>query len=165
MTTNNNRFPILRHKLVSDKTEENEQKQFEKQIFFLMVAIYCQKFHATKGNKTSAFGLDIPEDIQSWISNNKRIAAYQLCPECYLLIQKAFKHTDRCPHSTYKTFCHECPTPCYSKEELKKILPIMRYSGKNIVKKHPLYALRFVRNLIHHKRKTKKYLRKHGGVE
>ena len=107
------RFPILRKELHIDKDEEREKKKFEKQIFFLMTALYCQNCHPSEKNKFPVLNLDFSESIQTCISEEKRVSKYRLCSDCYELIENAFRHTENCPHSSYKTFCHECPTPCY----------------------------------------------------
>ncbi|NLI72500.1 MAG: nitrous oxide-stimulated promoter family protein [Bacteroidales bacterium] len=159
-------FPNLRKKLVVDKKEEKAKKKFEKQIFFLMAAMYCQDHHAAESEKVPIAKLEFPEEIQDWISKEKRITHYRLCANCYELIDKAFQHTERCPHSTYKTFCHECPTMCYRKEDQEKMLPIMRYSGKKIMWKHPMYTWRFIKNLLKNKNKIKNMTREENkGVE
>lgn len=158
------RFPILRKELHIDENKERECKEFEKRIFFLMAAVYCRDNHAAKENKVTAADLDFPEDIHNWLLRNKRRANYKLCPECYELIQNAFRHTEKCPHSYYKTFCHECPTPCYRKEEQAKMLPIMHHSGKRLIKEHPIYALNFARNLIKNKSLIRKHTKSNGGI-
>jgi len=160
MTKDCKRFPILRKELPINKDEERKKKTFEKQIFFLMVAVYCQNCHTAKKIKFTVLNLDFPENIQTWISEEKRVSKYRLCPDCYELIENAFRHTENCPHSSYKTFCHECPTPCYREEEQAKMLPIMHYSGKRIIRAHPIYALRFFGNLIRNKIRIKKHMRK-----
>jgi hypothetical protein len=163
MKDRNKRFPILRKELHIDENKEREYKEFEKRIFLLMTAVYCRDCHTAKENKVSVADLDFSADIQNRFLNKKRISNYKLCPECYELIKNAFRHTEKCPHSYYKTFCHECPTPCYRKEEQAKMLPIMHYSGKRIIKEHPIYALRFASNLIKNKILIREYTKSYGG--
>ena len=78
-------FPILWKELTIDKKKEQEKKTFEKQIFFLMAAIYCQDHHLVE-HKISVPDLVFPADIQIWLSEKRRVAHYQLCSDCYDLI-------------------------------------------------------------------------------
>lgn len=104
MTKDCKRFPILRKELPINKDEERKKKTFEKQIFFLMAAVYCQNCHTAKKIKFTVLNLDFPENIQTWISEEKRVSKYRLCPDCYELIENAFRHTENCPPAVIKLF-------------------------------------------------------------
>lgn len=149
-------FPVLRKQIIIDEATEKKKKTLEKQVFFLMAAIYCQDFHEFIKPKTAASELEFSQEIEAWLRRNRRMSNYQLCHDCYKRIQKSFQHTQKCPHSVYKTFCHECPTMCYREEDQKNMLPIMHYSSKKLIKKHPIYAFRFVKNLLANKSIIKK---------
>ena len=150
-------FPILRKELIIDKLEEEKKKELEKQIFFLMAGIYCQDVHSFAETKVSALDIGYDEKTNSWLLQNRHFAKYQFCPECIELVKTVFIHTQRCPHSVYKTFYHECPTMCYPKEIKEKISLIMRHSRKKLIKKHPVYSFRFLVKLINNKNKIKKF--------
>lgn len=146
-------FPILKGKIPIDTEEELAKKLFEKKIFLLMVAIYCKaKKCKCDDEKKDLSSYKFEDDIDKWITKNKHIAKYKIGEHCYKIIQNTFKHTNRCPHSFYKTFCHNCPTKCYTCCELEDINPIMAYSGKRILFKHPIMGIRFVINVIRAKR-------------
>jgi hypothetical protein len=51
-----------------------------------------------------------------------------LCEECYSLIKYSFDRLNECPHDI-KPRCRTCPTPCYEKNEWKKLAKLMKYSG------------------------------------
>jgi hypothetical protein len=51
-----------------------------------------------------------------------------LCTSCIKLIDYSFDRLSECPHNP-KPRCRTCKTPCYSKEEWKKVPKLMRYSG------------------------------------
>ena len=69
------------------------------------------------------------------------------------------RQIERCPHSFYKTFCHQCPTTCYKSEDLEHIEPIMKYAGRKIMMKHPLIGTRFVINLLMAKKTINNYIK------
>ena len=52
----------------------------------------------------------------------------ELCEECKNLLQYSFDRLIECPHDI-KPRCRTCPTPCYEKQEWKKVAKLMRYSG------------------------------------
>ena len=52
----------------------------------------------------------------------------ELCEECKNLLQYSFDRLIECPHEI-KPRCRTCPTPCYEKQEWKKVAKLMRYSG------------------------------------
>ncbi len=51
-----------------------------------------------------------------------------LCDECYSLLKYSFDRLNECPHEI-KPRCRTCPSPCYEKNEWKKLAKLMRYSG------------------------------------
>ncbi|MFR7871750.1 MAG: nitrous oxide-stimulated promoter family protein [Fenollaria timonensis] len=142
-------FPILKNKIPIDKDKEAAKKLFEKKIFLLMAAIYCEDM--ISGSKKSISKYKFEENIDEFILNRPKLWKYKINDTCYELIMKAFRHTERCPHSFYKTFCHQCPTTCYKLTDLEQIEPIMKYAGRKIILKHPIMGLKFVINLIRSK--------------
>jgi hypothetical protein len=51
-----------------------------------------------------------------------------LCDECNELINYSFNRLNECPHDI-KPRCRTCPSPCYEKQEWKKLSKLMKYSG------------------------------------
>ena len=61
--------------------------------------------------------------------NNKKInIELELCEDCIKLIHYSFDRLIECPYDP-KPRCRTCPTPCYSKDEWKKVAKLMKYSG------------------------------------
>ena len=139
-------FPILKNKIPIDKDQEAAKKLFEKKIFLLMTAIYCEDM--ISGSKKSISKYKFEEDIDEFILNRPKLWKYKINDTYYELVMKAFRHAERCPHSFYKTFCHQCPTTCYKLTDLEQIEPIMKYAGRKIMMKHPIMGLKFVINLL-----------------
>jgi len=52
----------------------------------------------------------------------------ELCDECIELINYSFDRLTECPHDP-KPRCRKCKTPCYEKQEWRKVGKLMRYSG------------------------------------
>ena len=142
-------FPILKNKISIDKDKEAAKKLFEKKVFLLMAAIYYEDM--VGGSKKSISKYKFEEGIDEFINKNPKLWKYKINDTYYELIMKAFSHTDRCPHSFFKTFCHQCPTTCYKLTDLERIEPIMKYAGRKIMIKHPIMGLKFVINLIRSK--------------
>lgn len=149
-------FPILKNKISIDKNKEAGKKLFEKKLFLLMTAIYCENM--VRDSKKSISKYKFEEGIDEFINKNPKLWKYKINDTYYELIMKAFRHTDRCPHSFYKTFCHQCPTTCYKSEDLEHIEPIMKYAGRKIMIKHPLIGTKFVINLLMAKKTINNYI-------
>lgn len=149
-------FPILKNKIPIDKDQEAAKKLFEKKIFLLMTAIYCEDM--ISGSKKSISKYKFEEDIDEFILKRPKLWKHKINDTYYELIMKAFRHAERCPHSFYKTFCHQCPTTCYKSEDLEHIEPIMKYAGRKIMIKHPLIGTKFVINLLMAKKTINNYI-------
>ena len=54
-----------------------------------------------------------------------------LCNECNTLLSYSISKLQACHHDP-KPRCRKCPTPCYDKEEWKKVAKIMKYSGMKL---------------------------------
>lgn len=150
-------FPILKNKIPIDKDKEAAKKLFEKKIFLLMTAIYCEDM--ISGSKKSISKYKFEEDIDEFILKRPKLWKHKINDTYYELIMKAFRHAERCPHSFYKTFCHQCPTTCYKSEDLEHIEPIMKYAGRKIMMKHPLIGTKFVINLLMAKKTINNYIK------
>lgn len=150
-------FPILKNKIPIDKDKEAAKKLFEKKIFLLMTAIYCEDM--ISGSKKSISKYKFEEDIDEFILKRPKLWKHKINDTYYELIMKAFRHAERCPHSFYKTFCHQCPTTCYKLTDLEQIEPIMKYAGRKIMMKHPLIGTKFVINLLMAKKTINNYIK------
>ncbi len=60
--------------------------------------------------------------------NNQYNYEFQLCDECFKLLEYSILKLEDCPHDI-KPRCRTCPTPCYEQNEWKKLAKLMKYSG------------------------------------
>lgn len=97
----------------------------EKETVSLMIALYCRKNHGGK----------------------------ELCPECAVLKDYAWKRIDKCPLMETKTFCSNCKVHCYKADMRERIRAVMRFSGPRMLFHHPVMA---VRHLIETKKEKKR---------
>jgi hypothetical protein len=51
-----------------------------------------------------------------------------LCNDCNKLLNYSFDRLKECPYDI-KPRCRTCATPCYEKDEWKKLAKLMKYSG------------------------------------
>lgn len=98
------------------KNVQNKREQ-EKQTVSLMIKIYCNKKHHTKG---------------------------ELCKECEVLSEYAKLRSDKCPFMETKTFCSNCKVHCYKPEMRERIREVMRFSGPRMLLYNPVMAVRHV---------------------
>lgn len=101
----------------------------EKEIVSLMIKLYCQKKHHTKG---------------------------QLCHECQELLAYVDMRLKKCPFGDKKSFCSNCKIHCYEKNKREKIKEVMRFSGPRMLFYHPLWALKHVKESVKEKKNGKK---------
>lgn len=94
-----------------------DKREREKQTVSLMIKIYCNKKHHTKG---------------------------ELCEECARLNEYAMLRSDKCPFMETKTFCSNCKVHCYKPDMREKIREVMRFSGPRMIFHHPVMAIRHV---------------------
>lgn len=160
MNKESENFPILYDKIDIDRDKETEQKILEKEVFILMATIYCQGKHRPKDPISIQDVLD-ENEIGDLFPNNKKVREELICRDCEELIVNSAKRTDRCKHTYYKTFCHECPTRCYPPDDKGDMKEIMHYSMKKIVKEHPIYSLRFMKNMMQNRKKVDQWKEKH----
>lgn len=64
-----------------------------------------------------------------------------LCKECSDMLDYAMLRLSKCPYQEGKTTCAKCPTHCYRKDMLKRVVEVMRYAGPRMSYEHPIYAL------------------------
>lgn len=65
-----------------------------------------------------------------------------LCRECAALAEYAKARLSRCHFGDSKPTCRRCRIHCYSGEMRGKIVEVMRWSGRRMVLRHPVMALR-----------------------
>jgi hypothetical protein len=80
--------------------------------------LYCQNKHKNQTNHCKEL---------NYKGKNVHVEL-ELCQECITLIHYSFDRLIECPHEE-KPRCRTCPTPCYSKNEWKKVAKLMKYSG------------------------------------
>ena len=93
------------------------KREQEKQTVSLMIKIYCNKKHHTKGT---------------------------LCTKCDELNEYAKFRSDKCPFMETKTFCSNCKVHCYKPEMRERIREVMRFSGPRMMLYNPVMAIRHV---------------------
>lgn len=139
------KFPVISDKSIF-KEEKTAKKRFrEKLVFLCMINQYCGgKNHNNREDVAKA--LDFDTELSQWVKKHRLFTpglySMKLCPDCYSLCKEVTAHTSRCPHMAYKSFCHYCPRPCYRKERLEAVKPVMKYSGPRLILRHPILAIR-----------------------
>lgn len=148
-------FPPLFRSIKPEPELARAKKTLEKKTFCAMAALYCRaEKHASCLSLADVAG---DPEVEAWIRGSGRLSRTPICEACKAMIEDVFRHSERCPHSLYKTFCHECPTPWYSPQKLEAIVPVMHYAGPRLIFSHPLLSFEFIRNL----RAAKKFIRQH----
>lgn len=106
-----------------------KKREQEKEMVSLMIKLYCNKKHHTKGT---------------------------LCEECAGLNEYARLRSDKCPFMETKTFCSNCKVHCYKPDMREKIREVMRFSGPRMIFSHPVAAIRHAVETKKEKRRLKK---------
>ncbi len=68
------------------------------------------------------------------------------CLECRELLGYARARLERCPFGEGKPTCAKCEIHCYSRARRQRITAIMRYSGPRMLTRHPILAVRHLRD-------------------
>jgi len=100
-----------------------KEEKFKSEIETLekFFTIYCKDKHKDQFEKSYT----IP------YKNITLKPTLNLCQECHELFEYAIHRLQECPHEE-KPRCRKCPTPCYEKEQWKKMAKMMRYSGMKL---------------------------------
>ena len=69
-----------------------------------------------------------------------------LCAACADLHAYAMCRLDRCPFGADKPTCAACPIHCYAADRRRQIRDVMRYAGPRMLWRHPLAAIRHLRD-------------------
>lgn len=86
----------------------------EKQVVKLMIELYCRKKEKHD----------------------------QLCEECRMLLDYAWKRLDHCKFGEQKSSCKRCPIHCYKPDMREKMRQVMRFSGPRMLWYHPIAAIK-----------------------
>ena len=100
-----------------------------------MIQIYCSGVHKNKGAM---------KDVS------------KLCSECNNLANYVKERVAKCPFMETKTFCSMCRVHCYKSDMREKIRCVMRYSGKRMLKYHPILAIKHLVLTLQSKQKLNK---------
>ena len=65
-----------------------------------------------------------------------------LCTACAALTSYAEMRLSKCPFSTEKTTCRDCPVHCYRAGERETMRAVMVFAGPRMLFTHPLLAIR-----------------------
>ena len=109
---------------------KEDRKTYEKRVVRLMITLYCNDTHGT--------------------------AKGTLCPECSELADYADRRVDACRRGAEKTFCSNCPTPCYKPAMREKIRVAMRHSGPRMIFHCPVLATKHLIMDMQEKKRMKK---------
>ena len=112
-----------------------DRKEYEKRVVRLMVELYCHDVHGKSGAKR---------------------ARGELCPECAALADYADRRVDACRRGAEKTFCSNCPSPCYKPEMREKIRVVMRHSGPRMIFHRPILAVKHLVASMQEKKRVEK---------
>lgn len=118
-----------------------KKRQKEKIIFAEMTAIFCKK-HKHQQREVTKEDLASDEDLMNYIFKEGKSVKLCLCEECLSLVKESVKHTERCPHMGYKTFCNRCPTPCYRGDLKARMSRVMVEAGKGMLLQHPILSIK-----------------------
>jgi hypothetical protein len=64
------------------------------------------------------------------------------CEECIAILDYAEDKLRKCKFGTLKPTCKKCTVHCYGESQRDKIKEIMRFSGKLMIRYHPVMALK-----------------------
>ncbi len=93
--------------------QEHPRMRRERKTFKVMLDIYCQGVHGTRG---------------------------ALCADCQQLLDYAMLRLDRCPFQESKPTCANCRVHCYRPAMREKVRAMMRYAGPRMLYRHPVLA-------------------------
>ena len=92
----------------------------EKTTIKLMINLYCNKKHKTKGHSE------------------------ELCEECRELLEYANKRLSFCKFGENKSSCSKCKIHCYKKNMREKVKEIMKFSAPRLIIYDPIELIRHV---------------------
>ncbi len=141
------------------------KRRLQKQAFLAMVLVYDRK-NGSGERKDYTDRLDYDPDLSVWVKTRRHplLQPLLLTEDAWLMLAQSTMRTERCNNIAYKTFCHHCPSTCYSERLLPAVRDIMRYSGPRMFLYFPLISLRFLWNVGKNYRKQKKAAKMQAGM-
>jgi Nitrous oxide-stimulated promoter len=70
----------------------------------------------------------------------------ELCAGCEALFDYASYRLLKCPYGEEKPTCKKCPTHCYTKDKREQMHDVMRFAGPRMLLRHPILAIRHLRD-------------------
>jgi hypothetical protein len=70
----------------------------------------------------------------------------ELCGGCEALFDYASYRLFKCPYGEEKPVCRNCRIHCYTKVLREKMQAVMRFAGPRMLFKHPILAIRHMRD-------------------
>lgn len=122
-----------------------KRRKFEKKVISIIINNYydnkIKEYSKKASNKRQIANKERTETVVNTDYDNFTDIIKSLNGEREELLRYALNRTENCRHMGAKTFCHNCKTPCYSKNMMEKITHIMKSEGKKMLLKHPLTAV------------------------
>ena len=98
-------------------------------VLVLFTTVYCRAQHTGEHNPLSG----LPSQL-------KACQRYLCCSECAEFLRYAIERRLRCPLDP-KPSCKHCQVHCYRSGHREKVLEVMRYSGKALIRRGRLDLL------------------------
>lgn len=70
----------------------------------------------------------------------------ELCLGCDALFEYASYRLFKCPYGEEKPTCKKCPIHCYSMDKREQMHEVMRFAGPRMLLRHPILAVRHLRD-------------------
>jgi len=117
-------MPLLNYPKNLTRKERKDLK-----ILALFTAVFCADHHAGRRNPVA----DLPAELTS-------LSRFHCCVECADFLHYAIDRRLKCTLDPKPT-CKHCQVHCYRSGHREKVRDIMRYSGKNLIRKGRLDLL------------------------
>ena len=69
-----------------------------------------------------------------------------ICDDCKEQLAYSLNKLDICPFAEKKGSCKDCTIHCYKEPERSKIREVMAYAGPRMLFRHPVSAIRHIRD-------------------
>ncbi len=87
--------------------------------------------------------------LQIWCEarpGHRRSRHGALCSGCAGLYDYASYRLLKCPYGEEKPTCKKCPIHCYTREKREQMHEVMRFAGPRMLLRHPVLAIRHLRD-------------------
>lgn len=145
------KFPNFKDKNLGTNKEKLNKRIVESLALISMISIYSKAQYGEKillrrniEELPNFLHIDLIDNIKkykSWYNMEFRRKDFDL-------LKRSLRRIEECPHIMYKTFCHRCPTPCFSKEDIEDLKPVMDYSKIKLLYKYPYTGFKFFQRII-----------------